>query len=87
MGILDRLQEKKRKMQEQIKKGRERTEQQKAERLRRKSKRLENMKPGTQKTIAEGLALKKRPTDVMREEYARRKRLREQRRNEKNKSS
>jgi len=77
MGLREKLEEKKRKMQEQIQRGRERTEQDRAERLRKRSNKLASMKPGTRRAITEGIALKKSPLDVMHEEYNRRKYERE----------
>lgn len=64
------------------KKGIERTEQLKAERLRKKKKRFENMKPGTKKTMVKGFMTKSGPLDVMKEEYYRRKHEREKKREE-----
>jgi len=64
-------------MQEQMKRGIERTEQMKAEKLRRKQNKLLNMKEGTKKTMLIGLQTKKKPFEVMMEEYERRKKLRE----------
>jgi hypothetical protein len=73
MKLLEKLKEKKKKMQEQIKKGREVTEQQRAEKLRDKRKKLISMKPGARKAITEGLLMNKKVTDVMKDEYSRRK--------------
>lgn len=60
-----------------MKRGIERTEQMKAEKLRRKQNKLLNMKEGTKKTMLIGLQTKKKPFEVMMEEYERRKKLRE----------
>jgi len=73
LGLKDKLLKKKQKMREQIRKGREISEQQKAERIRKKIKRFEELKPGTRKTMTEGLIMRKKPWQVMREEYRRRK--------------
>jgi len=70
--------EKKKKLQEQYQRGKERTDQMKAEKLRKKTNKLQHMKPGAHKAIVEGMALKKSPMDVMREEYSRRKYERQQ---------
>ena len=80
MKLLDKLNEKKQKMLEQIQRGKERSEQEHAEKIRRKSKRLQSMKPGVRKTMHEGLAMRKKPLDVMRDEYERRKKRREEKR-------
>ena len=65
-------------MQELKQRGIERTEQQKAEKLRKKQNKMVNMKPGARKAIIEGVALKKNPLDVMKDEYERRKYERKQ---------
>ena len=78
MGLKEKLEEKKRKMQLQIQRGRERTEQMKAEKLRKKSYNLLHMKPGARQAIVSGMMLRKSPLDVMKEEYSRRRYVREQ---------
>jgi epoxyqueuosine reductase QueG len=78
MSIKERLLEKKRKMQEQYQRGKQITEQMKAERLRKKANKLSSMKPGARKAISEGLATRSKPLDVMKREYERRKYEREQ---------
>ena len=72
MSLKDRLLKKKQEMLDQMQRGRERTEQMRAEKLRRKANRLSSMKPGARRAIIEGVAMKKKPLDVMREEYSRR---------------
>jgi len=76
MSLVDKLKEKKRKMEVQIKRGKERTEQMKAEKQRRKLDNVLHMQPGARKTIKEGVLMKKKPLDVMKEEYYRRKQKR-----------
>ena len=61
-------------------KGREITEQKRAEKLRAKKKKIENMKPGAISDITTGLALKQSPMTVMKNAYTRRKYDREQKR-------
>jgi len=78
MKMLERLKEKKRSMQAQMQRGREVTEQMRAEKLRRKINKRMNMKPGARQAIVHGIALKKNPMEVMSEEYNRRKAVREQ---------
>ena len=85
MSIRDKLEKKKLKMhrqiqqmQRQIQRGRERTEQQKAERLRKKMDNLLHMKPGAKQAIVHGMMMRKSTKDVMRDEYHRRKYEREQ---------
>jgi len=73
-----KLEEQRKKMQELKQRGIERTEQQKAEKLRKKQNKMVNMKPGARKAIIEGVALKKNPLDVMKDEYERRKYERKQ---------
>lgn len=80
MGLKDirkKIEEKKKKMQEMIQKGKERTMQQKAERARKKINKYQNMKPGARRAIVEGRMMKKGPLAVMKEEYYRRKYERE----------
>lgn len=73
MGIKDKLMNVKKKLGNQYKKGKEVTEQQRAEKLRQKRKKLTNMKPGASKAIKEGLMLRSGPMEVMKKEYDRRK--------------
>ena len=77
MGLKDKLLLKKKKMQEQMQRGRVKSEQLRAERLRKKRKRLTDMKPGTLKAMRSGMAMKKKPFQIMQEEYERRKTNRE----------
>lgn len=78
MSLRDRLEKKKQQMLEQIQRGKERTEQQRAEKLRKKHERITTMKPGARKAITEGLAMKKKPWEVARDEYERRKQARKE---------
>lgn len=73
MSLKDRMDEIKKKMQEQIQRGRVKSEQQRAKKLRRKDNKLANMKPGAKRAMVEGLAMKSSPLDVARNEYIRRK--------------
>jgi hypothetical protein len=73
MSLKERLEDIKTKMQLRLERGRERTEQQRAEKLRRKMKRFEDLKPGVRKSIIEGRMMNKSTLDVMRDEYERRK--------------
>ena len=82
MSLREKIIEKKKQMQEQIIKGQIVSEQKKAERLRQKANKLVSMKPGARKAIVEGLAMKKTTMQVMREEYERRKQLREESKDE-----
>lgn len=70
---LDKLNKKKEKMQKTIQRGREVTEQQRAEKLRRKRKKIANRKPGAIKAISEGLMNRSKVSEVMKKEYDRRK--------------
>ena len=72
----------KKKLQEQYWRGKEKTEQQKAERLRKKTQKRINMKPGAKKAILDGLDERTNPMEVMRREYTRRKYEREQKKKE-----
>ena len=83
MKLLDRLKEKKQKMQSQMQRGRVVTEQMRAEKLRRKINKRIDMKPGAGQAIVHGMAMKKSPMDVMKEEYSRRRYEREQKKAEK----
>ena len=78
MKILERLKAKKKSMQERMQRGRVVTEQMRAERLRKRVDKRVDMKPGVRQAIVHGIALKKSPMDVMREEYSRRRFEREQ---------
>lgn len=82
MKLLDKLKEKKKSMQTQMQRGREVTEQMKAERLQKKINKRIDMKPGARQAIVHGLAMKKTPMEVMKEEYNRRRFEREQKRKE-----
>ena len=61
------------KKQMQVKRGREITEQMRAEKLRKKQSNLVDAKPGAITTIRRGLFTRADPLDLMKEEYARRK--------------
>ena len=71
MKILDRLQEQKKKMQEQMQRGREKTEQIHAERLRKKKL----LKPGT---IRYGLMHRQGVSELMKDALERRRSRRKQ---------
>ena len=77
MSLLDKLNKKKKDMQEQITRGRIVTEQMRAERLRKKQDKLVNMKPGAKRTLLLGLKNRTGVWDLMKEEYNRRKYERE----------
>ena len=70
-------------MQAQMQRGRVVTEQMKAEKLRKKINKRIDMKPGARQAIVHGLVMKKKPMDVMKEEYNRRRFEREQKKKEK----
>ena len=74
MGLKERLEQKKKKMQDQIKRGRDRTEQQKAERIRKKKQRAKHYEPGT---IKYGLHHRQRIGTVMKDALDRRRKRRE----------
>lgn len=78
MSLLDRLKEKKRSMLAQMQRGREVTEQMRADKKRKKMDNLIHMKPGSCQAITHGLMMRKKPMEVMREEYERRRYEREQ---------
>jgi len=63
--------------QAQIQKGKEVTQQMKAEKLRKKMNKLADAKPGAVTTMRKGMMTKQSPIDVMKEEYSRRKYERE----------
>jgi hypothetical protein len=73
MGLMDKLYLKKQKLVDQLYHGKVVSEQIHAEKLRRQANRISSLKPGAKKAIFEGLAMKKSPFDVMRDEYDRRK--------------
>ena len=77
MSIRERMIKKKDKMLEQVRRGREVTEQQRAERLRKKMKRVTDMKPGAMKAIRMGLINRSSVRSVMHDELERRRLLRE----------
>ena len=74
MKALDRLKQKKKKIQEQMQRGRKVTEQMKAEKLRKKGKRMSMYEPGT---IRYGLVHKQNPLELMEDVKQRRKNKRE----------
>ena len=76
MSWLERLKEKKKKMQDQMKRGRVVTEQKKAERLRKKSSKVQYLEPGT---IRYGLSHKQNPLDLMKDVKQRREEKRKHR--------
>jgi len=61
------------KKQVEIQRGKEITEQKRAENARKKIKRLQNAKPSAITTMRKGLVSKSSPIDVMKEEWHRRK--------------
>jgi len=71
------------KKQAQIEKGREVTQQMRAEKLRKKMNKLKDAKPGAVTTMRKGMIAKQSPIDVMKEEYSRRKYEREKKYKEK----
>jgi len=77
-SLREKLEKKKQSMQDQIDRGRERSRQMEDERRRNKANKVSSMKPGARRAIHEGLLARKGPVDVMKEEYARRKYEREQ---------
>ena len=79
MGFKERLLRKKKELLDQYNRGKQVTEQMRAEKLRRHRQKVVDMRPGAAKAIVEGLELHKGPLDVMRDEYSRRKLLREER--------
>ena len=78
MGLTERLNKKRKSLQDQMKRGLEVTRQMHDEKARRKAKKFLDMKPGAVKAIRHGLATKANPIDVMKAEYDRRKYEREQ---------
>ena len=83
MKLLVKLNNIKQKMKAQVQRGREITEQQRAEKLRQKIKKNQNRKPGAIKAISEGLINRSKVTEVMKQEYDRRKYEREIKRQKK----
>ena len=83
MKLLDKLKDKKKSMQAQMQRGREVTGQMKADKMRKKMDNLIHMKPGARQAITHGLMMRKKPLDVMKEEYSRRLYEREQKKKEK----
>ena len=83
MKLMEKLNAKRSKMQKQMRKGMEITEQMKAEKKRKRLNKMVNMKPGAKQAIVHGIAMKKKPLEVMREELDRRRFEREQKRKEK----
>ena len=75
MKALEKLKKKKKKMQEQLQRGRVVTEQMKADKLRRKGKRMSMYEPGT---VRYGLAHKQGPFELMEDAKQRRKQKREE---------
>ena len=69
----EKLKELKAKAEEMIQRGRERTEQQRAKKLRRKANKISSMKPGACRAIVEGIAMKRTLWEVAGDEYRRRK--------------
>lgn len=61
------------KYQAQIQKGKEVTQQMKAEKLRKKMNRLTDAKPGAATTMRKGIMTHQSPIEVMKEEHSRRK--------------
>jgi len=78
--LKERLQNKKKELKDQFERGKEVTRQMQDEKRRKKVNKLANMKPGARKAITEGLIAKKSVTQVMKEEYERRKYEREKKR-------
>ena len=76
MKLLEKLKKKKKKMQDQMQRGRVVTEQIKAEKLRKKGKRKSLYEPGT---IRYGLVYKQNPLDMMKDAKCRREQRRKER--------
>ena len=66
-----------------IQKGKEVTQQMKADKLRKKMNKLADAKPGAVTTMRKGIMTKQSPIDVMKEEHSRRKYERNQKYKEK----
>lgn len=73
MKLLEKLNNLKLKMGKKVQEAKAESEQQRAEKIRQKRKKLSSMKPGARKAITEGMLLNKSVTDVMKDEYNRRK--------------
>ena len=73
MKLKERIEAKKLKLLNDINHGREISKQKEDERKRKRVDRVANMKPGAGRAMAEGLVLRRKPWDVMKEEYGRRK--------------
>lgn len=86
MDLKERFEEKKRRLQELKDRGRDRSEQMKAEKKRRKNDKIKNMKPGAKRTIMEGLATRQFLGPI-KTEYQRRKYEREKKYHGKSKDS
>jgi len=86
MGLFKKLKEKKQKIQSQMQRGLEVTEQMRAEKKRKRINKSLNMKPGARQAISHGLMMKKHPMEVMREEYDRRQYNRKQKNKTKKKT-
>jgi DNA-binding transcriptional regulator YiaG len=82
MSWKDKLKAKKEKLMERYQSNLSYYEQKHAEKLRHKHQRIVDMKPGAVKAIREGLAMHKKPLQVMKDEYERRKTEREQKKND-----
>ena len=78
MKLLTKLKEKKDKLKKQYDRGKEVTQQMKAEKLRKKVNKLADAKPGAVTTMRKGLMAKQSFIDVMKEENSRRKYERDQ---------
>lgn len=76
MGLLDKLKKKKKEMQDQMQRGREVTEQKRADRLRKKGEKARYYEPGT---IRYGLVHKQNPLDLMKDVKRRREERRKHR--------
>jgi len=75
MSWIEKIKKKKKELSDQMQRGREVTEQMKAERLRKKGKRMSRYEPGT---IRYGIAHKQSPIELMGDAYQRRKEKREE---------
>jgi len=78
MGIKEKIKKKREELEQLKQRGLEKSLQLRDERKRKKQNKIKNMKPGARRTISEGIATKKNPWSVMKEEYSRRKYEREQ---------
>lgn len=84
MNLKQKLEAKKKKIQDQMERGRERTQQKHAEDIRKKGESLANAKPSAITTMRQGLVMKQNPLEVMMSEYSRRRYERKQRFKKKN---